>query len=400
MVIVIAGTTGFLFLQTRMLFNIELKQECYLDLVEFREKLVEFELAGKTERDSENSPAGENGKAATLRFMEGKLAIKMKKAGFATLPPIMADRERGPDMPSAMSFDTLMAVLDNSIALARSESGESTRELVAINQYFLFFILAVLLTLSLTAGWQLHGNYRQTLIPLAQLAEQMKLLNRNIPESIHDTAEEIKKELAEASRSSDITLVTQSIMDFFAEIEAKNKKLDEINIRDEKTNLFNYRHFKEHLITEIERAKLTGSRVSLAMIDIDHFKLYNDKNGHVAGDQVLKRIADLIGSQCRVSDIPARFGGEEFAVLFPRTDSDTASEIAERLRRAICAEPFENEAHQPAGQLTVSAGIATFPDDGSEWRPLVNNADRALYTAKSAGRNTVVTFASLNREVT
>ncbi|NTU97275.1 MAG: diguanylate cyclase, partial [Chlorobiaceae bacterium] len=80
-------------------------------------------------------------------------------------------------------------------------------------------------------------------------------------------------------------------------------------------------------------------------------------------------------------------------------DSETASEIAERLRRVIGAEPFENEEDQPAGQLTVSAGIATFPYDASEWHSLVNNADRALYAAKSSGRNTVVAFASMNREI-
>lgn len=399
--IVIAGTAGFLFLQSKMHEKVEWQQECYLDLLDFRGKLLEFEFFLKEKElqgESFRTSSARHDHTAVIRFLEGKLALEMKKAGIAPLPSITTGRDNGPELLTEEGLDTFKAALQSSIETARNESAKSTNELVATNQYFLFFILAVLLTLSLTAGWQLHGNYRQTLIPLAQLAEQMKLLNRNIPESIHDTAEEIKKELAEASRSSDITQVTESIMDFFAEIEAKNKKLDEINIRDEKTNLFNYRHFKEHLITEVERAKVTGSKVSLAMIDIDHFKLYNDKNGHIAGDIVLKHLADLIGRQCRTSDIPARFGGEEFAVLFPKTDSETAREIAERLRRVICLEPFENEESQPSGQLTVSAGIATFPNDATDWRPLVNNADRALYAAKSAGRNTVVTFSSMNQE--
>ncbi|NTV61440.1 MAG: GGDEF domain-containing protein [Chlorobiaceae bacterium] len=401
--IVIAGTAGFLLIQSKMLEKVEAMQQCYLDLVDFRGKLNEFDLCRKADekngRDTLELTAKENHQPAMLRFMEGKLALELKKAGIAPLPPLIVNKEGNLVPLTGENFETFRAALQNSIETARSKSAETTAGLVTVNQYFLFFILALLLALSLTAGWQLHLNYRQTLIPLAQLAEQMKLLNRNIPESIHDTAEEIKKELAEASRSSDITQITESIMDFFAEIEAKNKKLDEINIRDEKTNLFNYRHFKEHLITEIERAKLTGSKVSLAMIDIDHFKLYNDKNGHIAGDLVLKHMADLIASQCRTSDIPARFGGEEFALLFPKTDSETASEIAERLRRVIGAEPFENEEDQPAGQLTVSAGIATFPYDASEWHSLVNNADRALYAAKSSGRNTVVAFASMNREI-
>ncbi|NTV98251.1 MAG: diguanylate cyclase [Chlorobiaceae bacterium] len=402
-ILVVAGTAGFLNVQSRMLEKIELKLQCYLDLVEFRGKLLAFDFSRKEKEKNYGiamvSNDDFNDNIATLRFLEEKLALEMTKAGIAPLPRFVLNMEGRPALLTGKSFETLKAALQTAIETARSQSAESTVGLVAINQYFLFFIIALLLTLSLTAGWQLHLNYRQTLIPLAQLAGQMKLLNRNIPESIHDTAEEIKKELSDASRSSDITLITESIMDFFDEIEAKNKKLDEINIRDEKTNLFNYRHFKEHLITEIERAKLTGSKVSLAMIDIDHFKLYNDKNGHIAGDSVLKHIADLIGSQCRASDIPARFGGEEFALLFPKTDSETAREIAERLRRVIGAEPFEKEEFQPSGQLTVSAGIATFPDDASEWRSLVNNADRALYVAKSGGRNTVVAFAAMNREI-
>jgi diguanylate cyclase (GGDEF)-like protein len=400
--LVIAGTAGFLLFQSRMLEQIELKQQCYLDLVDFRGKVLAFDLCRKEkEKKGDSSPvsgAYDRDQTAMLRFMEGKLAMELKNAGYAPLPPLTGVQDGHPAPLTGESFETFKAALQSSIETAKSQAEESTGGLVAVNQYFLFFILALLLTISLAAGWQLHLNYRQTLIPLAQLAEQMKFLNRNIPESIHDTAEELKKELSTASRSSDITQITESIMDFFADIEAKNKKLDEINIRDEKTNLYNYRHFKEHLITEIERAKLTGSKVSLAMIDIDHFKLYNDKNGHIAGDHVLRVLADLIGGQCRVSDIPARFGGEEFAVLFPKTDSGTAREIAERLRRVIGTEPFENEEHQPAGQLTVSAGIATFPNDAADWLSLVNNADRALYSAKSAGRNTVVTFASINRQ--
>lgn len=119
------------------------------------------------------------------------------------------------------------------------------------------------------------------------------------------------------------------------------------------------------------------------MIDIDHFKRYNDANGHIAGDRVLEILAGIIRKQSRSSDIPSRFGGEEFAILFPNTDTHTAREISDRLRKIISAEPFPHEDDQPTGELTVSIGIATFPDDAPDWYTLINNADRALYEAKA-----------------
>ena len=255
----------------------------------------------------------------------------------------------------------------------------------------------MLLTLSITAGWLLHNNYRKTLLPLAQISGQLKLLNRDIPESIHDTAKEIKKELTETEAySSEIAQITESIMGFCDDIEEKNKKLDELHIRDEKTNLYNYRHFKEHLIIDVERARRHGDKVSLAMIDIDHFKEYNDTNGHIAGDHALKRIADLIISQSRVSDVPARFGGDEFAVLLPDTDFVKAMDVAERLRKIVSDAKFPHKEENLAGHLTVSIGVATFPIDAADRETLIDNADRALYMAKATGRNTVVTFASMS----
>ena len=131
------------------------------------------------------------------------------------------------------------------------------------------------------------------------------------------------------------------------------------------------------------------------MIDIDHFKRYNDTNGHVAGDKALKILANIISSQCRAYDVPARFGGDEFALLFPKTGTGTARDIAERLRKIISDEPFLHEAGKSVGEFTVSIGIATFPGDALDWTTLISNADRALYKAKAEGRNNVVVFQSM-----
>jgi diguanylate cyclase (GGDEF)-like protein len=401
--IVIAGTAGFFVTQQHLLDAVEKKQAYYLDLLDFRGKIIESEFS-RNHAQCRNGSAEEVASrvkkhSVAVLFMYDHLLSGIDDAGLQPFASTHFATESWPTRFAQANLDLFRAELEKNIDKAKIQSKDASVKLVVINEFFLFFILAVLLTLSITAGWMLHNNYRQTLIPLAQLAGQLKLLNRNIPESIHDRAEEMKKELTETEYSSDLTQVTKSIMSFCGDIEAKNKKLDELHIRDEKTNLYNYRHFKEHLIIEVERSKRQGEKVSLAMIDIDYFKRYNDANGHIAGDRALKALADIISSQCRAYDVPSRFGGEEFAVLFPKTDTVTAREIAERLRKIISAEPFPHEEDQPAGELTVSIGIATFPSDAVDWHNLINNADRALYRAKSAGRDNVITFISMNSQI-
>ncbi|MEI6847310.1 MAG: GGDEF domain-containing protein [Chlorobiaceae bacterium] len=397
--LVLAGTAGLIIIQQYLHEEAEKKQTCYLDLINFRGKLIEFELILNHNIEQKNITAEQFERsekpAGVLLFMYGKLAAEMQAAGLKDLPVLHAARQNNQVQLAWENLGLFRLELENTIRKVGLESKNATEKLVTTNHFFLFFLLSVLLTLSITAGWLLHNSYRQTMIPLAQLADQLKLLNRNIPESIHDTAEKMKKKLTVKKHSSDIAQITESIMVFCGDIEIKNKKLDELHIRDEKTNLYNYRYFREHLITEIERAKHFDGIVSLAMLDIDHFKLYNDIYGHIAGDHVLEILANLISSQCRTSDVPSRFGGEEFAVLFPKTNSVTARDIAERLRKIISAEPFPHEQHQPEGQLTVSIGIATFPGDAVDWQNLINNADKALYKAKSIGRNNVVTFSSM-----
>jgi len=400
MIIVIAGIAGFVVTQQNLLETVQKKQACYLDLVDFRGKILEFGLL-RNQENSTKSRAGAHEREMsvqrkTLLVNFEKLAAEMKLAGLPPFSALQVTLRQWHAMLAEKNLDLIHSELDKSIEQAKVASKEASVRLVVINEFFLFFILAVLLTLSITAGWMLHNNYRQTLIPLAQLVGQLKLLNRNLPESIRDTAAEMKKDLTETGHSSDIAQITESIMKFCSDIDAKNKKLDEIYIRDEKTNLYNYRHFKEHLIIDIERAKRLNDKVSLAMIDIDHFKIYNDTNGHIAGDTTLKLMADVISRQCRAYDVPSRFGGDEFALLFPKTDTETARDIAERLRKIICDAPFMNEKHQPAGELTISIGIATFPNDALDWPTLISNADRALYRAKADGRNKVVMFSAMD----
>lgn len=174
---------------------------------------------------------------------------------------------------------------------------------------------------------------------------------------------------------------------------AANRQLSELSIRDHLTNVFNRRHFDEVLVDELARIKRQSGDLAVAMIDIDHFKLFNDLYGHVAGDHCLIAVADAIrGALPRTTDMIFRYGGEEFAVILPLTDLVGAVKIAEHLCAAVHALGHPH-AGTPAGCVTVSIGVAalTATETASGFSPehFVGSADAALYAAKTGGRNRV-----------
>jgi diguanylate cyclase (GGDEF)-like protein len=171
-----------------------------------------------------------------------------------------------------------------------------------------------------------------------------------------------------------------------------NRTLETLAITDGLTSLFNRRHFQETLEAEIRRAEQQGRLLSLLLIDIDHFKQYNDRHGHPEGDAALRRVAAQVTKGVRSSDMAFRYGGEELAVLLPACPKSQASEVAEKLRTAI-------RSHTPrsgrfGGPLTVSIGVATFPEDARGASALMECADAALYAAKAQGRDRVVATTS------
>ena len=166
---------------------------------------------------------------------------------------------------------------------------------------------------------------------------------------------------------------------------------------DELTGLRNYRLFKEHLALELQRSRRYGAPLCLVMIDVDHFKFYNDRNGHVAANDALVAFAELLRSSLRSVDLPARFGGEEFAIILPATPKVGANLVAERIRSLVATHPFPHGEHQPGGRLTISLGVATYPADARDPRELVRRADRAMYVAKHRGRNQVHLYGACRR---
>lgn len=200
--------------------------------------------------------------------------------------------------------------------------------------------------------------------------------------------------------ADEFNMMTERLKESYAGIEKKvkertkelnelNSRLQELSITDGLTGAFNHRYFYEKLTEEMKRAERYCHSFSIIMSDIDHFKHYNDTNGHVAGDTVLKEVASCIRRNVRDQDMVARYGGEEFSVILPETVKKEAVDVAERIRRCMMTHPFPHKETQPGGNLTISLGVAAFPDDAAEPKDLIEKADGALYRAKELGRNTV-----------
>ncbi|MHC4662702.1 MAG: GGDEF domain-containing protein [Planctomycetota bacterium] len=166
-------------------------------------------------------------------------------------------------------------------------------------------------------------------------------------------------------------------------------KVREISITDPLTGIYNRRYLMEALEREVSRAKRYSHKLSFMMIDVDHFKCYNDRYGHQMGDTILRIIADHMRNATRKNDLIARYGGEEFSVVLPETGKKEALQFAERLRQEVQKNPYLECDSHPDGRITISIGVAEMPADAENEDKLISLADEALYRAKQAGRNRV-----------
>ena len=160
-----------------------------------------------------------------------------------------------------------------------------------------------------------------------------------------------------------------------------------MSITDPLTGLHNRRYMEARLSEELNRSKRYDFPLSLMMIDIDDFKLYNDRNGHQAGDRALEITAQCLRSTLRKADVASRYGGEEFTILLPQTTLEEAGAIADRLRRQIMATKFPHGDSQPQGAVTISIGLSSLSSSVDSAEAMIRAADRALYHAKSHGKN-------------
>lgn len=183
-------------------------------------------------------------------------------------------------------------------------------------------------------------------------------------------------------------LLSVMMMEYLRKSSLLMLQLQKNSSTDHLTGLHNMRNFEARLSTFSQTAEYHQQKLSLIMIDIDHFKVINDTYGHPAGDAVLKQLGDLLSTSSRSQDDVSRYGGEEFAILLPQTSPSLVVEIAERIRKTVQKHRFI----LPSGQaihLTISLGVATYPDLTKDTKDLVKKADDALYQAKNKGRNHV-----------
>ncbi len=196
--------------------------------------------------------------------------------------------------------------------------------------------------------------------------------------------------------SGEVAYVCVSIFDmtdasiYQERLQETKRQLEEISVRDGLTHLFNRRYLEACLYTEFDRVRRYGGRLSVIILDIDHFKYINDTYGHPTGDTVLIHLAEILRNNLRASDIAGRYGGEEFALILPNTDPAGAATLTERIRHAIAEHPARHG--DTVVPFSISVGISGLTDAVPEPEALVKNADLALYRAKANGRDSVVRY--------
>lgn len=299
-------------------------------------------------------------------------------AVWATIYIYAADR-----VPVTMQYIFLLVV----VMITAFSVGYS----VVIREYFIAYVFSALWPIawwSLVHYWEQSYNLLIGLLLLAfcallvSVSDRVYLSFRNMI-SLNWERESIARELGD---------LTHNLKDRNRQlIDARRQLTDLANI-DELTGLGNRRLVNKVLQEEINRARRTGARLSLILLDVDYFKDYNDNYGHPAGDLVLKRLADLMErATSRAGEVVGRYGGEEFILVLPGAGEEAARRTAERLRELVMAEKMPHKHSQVANIITISQGVVTFTPDADESpSELIKRADTALYRAKHKGRNAIV----------
>lgn len=264
----------------------------------------------------------------------------------------------------------------------------------------LFPLLGLLIVITIAKRVEKLANA----IRAMEVKPQEEIADKGSPDKSHsqDEIEELSMQFLEMRRM--IARQIEQLDEFKTRLDDSNmkvieanKQLKELSIRDGLTNLFNRRYFDGRLEEEIRRAQRYARKFALEMVDIDHFKTLNDKYGHSCGDEVLKQVARIMKETTREADVVCRYGGEEFCILLIEIDEKSAHNHAERLRSAVASSPFTNGQGPLNETITVSVGVAVFPEDANDQRVLIESADGALYAAKGGGRNQVRRASGLRK---
>lgn len=221
-----------------------------------------------------------------------------------------------------------------------------------------------------------------------RVLRQWEELNRRVPEKVDLRVAVLQYFLRGQRKLHNPAIVEIKIL----------RRTQDSAIYDELTRLYNFRYFQDRVASEVKRATRYDTALTLMMIDADDFKAFNDTRGHLAGNLALRRLASVFKRSVREVDVVARYGGEEFAILLPNTPKLAALKLAEKLRQAVERAGVGRGDKAGASPVTVSIGVASLPGDAATAAELVDRADRALYIAKSMGKNCVKPFSDERRE--
>ncbi|MEM9175278.1 MAG: diguanylate cyclase [Myxococcota bacterium] len=262
--------------------------------------------------------------------------------------------------------------------------------------------LAIVLGVGLLA-FRIAGSIVKPLKALSDAASRLSQGEREveIEEGVYGTEEvhlltrtfnEMSRGLGRSARvleanQNEIEIANQRLLSKNEELSNMNLVLEQLSITDGLTKLHNHRYFHDALNAECKRASRTGAPLCLVLVDIDYFKKWNDRLGHAGGDEILRRMSEVLNQSCRETDLLARYGGEEFAILAIGTDLPGATALGEKIRQSVEETEFVTDVPSEKQNLTVSVGVAAFAGDRKR---LFVDADEALYAAKDAGRNQLI----------
>ncbi len=303
--------------------------------------------------------------------------------------------------------ETIQVFLDNVSQLCADEKVIFLRYLPAYNSLMVSHASKISIEELRKTGINLSGIEPKLIMDnlknpqgMAKLSELMQQVF-NVKEFLAipvETKEEFVGIIVVCSDVSDVSV--RRVFDSYVQIfqvsysnAALQKRIHNMAIKDPLTGLHNRRYFNDKLDEEVTRSRRTKMPVSLVYMDIDHFKKYNDQNGHPMGDQLLKMVATVLQKTSRKNDVVCRIGGEEFVLILPHTDSRGAAIKAEKLRRIIEATKFPFGEKQPLGMISMSMGVSEYPSVSGDAESLVKAADEALYHAKQTSRNCVALAA-------
>ncbi|MBI5892098.1 MAG: diguanylate cyclase [Deltaproteobacteria bacterium] len=333
-----------------------------------------------------------------LNALKDKIKIINAKAKeIFKLPSQSASPQRGASLMYSMdkAGEEAYAILNSYAEIDRKELNEILEKnnwaIMFVNYSMLGGGLAVVI-LGIFFVFYIERSVR---LPIETLSKGIKELNGARWEKV-----EIRDGLEITTLADEYNKMVDRLYSAYETLEEKviertkklhelNKRLEVLSVTDGLTGLYNHRYFYERLEKEMQRALRYKHPLSLIILDIDYFKNYNDIHGHLAGDVVLRGIADCIRTGARTVDVIARYGGEEFAVILPHIDKNGAIILAERIRNIIASQPFPHKETHPMGNLTISAGAAELSAHANNADSLVKLADDALYKAKELGRNRV-----------